>query len=453
LPSGPFKKILIANRGEIALRVICACKDLGIPTVAVYSEADRYSLHTRFADEAICIGPAKSARSYLDIPSIISAAEITNVDAIHPGYGFLSENASFAEVCEVSGIKFIGPRPDVIRLMGIKERARAFMREAGVPVLPGSPGVMQSPEEALEVAGQIGYPVILKASAGGGGRGMRVVTQASELPALFTQAQQEAGAAFSSADVYLEKFIPAPRHIEFQVLADEHGNIEILGERECSIQRRHQKLLEESPSPVLRPQLRQSLTEKLRTAICQSGYTNAGTVEFLMDETGSLYFIEVNARVQVEHPVTEAVTAVDIVKSQILIAAGERLPRLIETPVCLRGHAIECRINAENPDTFAPCPGRITGLNLPGGVGVRVDTAAYTDCVIPPYYDSLVAKLITHGRDRTEAIQRMRRALSMFVVEGIYTSIPLQQKILADPDFQAGRFDTNFIQRFMKNGR
>ena len=453
MPSAPFRKILVANRGEIALRVICACKELGIRTVAVYSEADRYSLHTRFADEAICIGPAKSARSYLDIPSIISAAEITNVDAIHPGYGFLSENANFAEVCEVSQITFIGPKPDVIRMMGIKERARAFMRECGVPVLPGSLGVLKTPEEALAVADEIGYPVILKASAGGGGRGMRIVERGEDLPSLFAQAMNEAGAAFSSPDVYLEKFIGAPRHIEFQILADQHGNVEILGERECSIQRRHQKLVEESPSPVMTPELRQSIAETLRGALCRSGYTNAGTVEFLMDETGKLNFIEVNARVQVEHPVTEFVTGVDIVKTQILIAAGAKLPDVMAVPVRLSGHAIECRINAENPQTFAPSPGRITGLNLPGGIGVRVDTAAYTDGVISPYYDSLVAKLITYGRDRDEAIRRMRRALDMFIVEGIHTSIPLHQKILAEPDFQAGRFDTNFIKRFMKDGR
>jgi acetyl-CoA carboxylase, biotin carboxylase subunit len=445
-----FHKILIANRGEIALRIICACKDLGIRTVAVYSEADRHSLHTRFADEAICIGPAKSARSYLDIPSIISAAEITNVDAIHPGYGFLSENASFAEVCEESGIKFIGPKPDVIRLMGVKERARAFMREMGVPVLPGSPGVLKTPEEALELAEAVGYPVILKASAGGGGRGMRVVNRAEELPALFAQAQNEAGAAFSSADVYLEKYIGAPRHIEFQLLADEHGNVEILGERECSIQRRHQKLLEESPSPAVTPQQRTEISLVLRKAIAASGYTNAGTVEFLMDETGKLYFIEVNARVQVEHPVTEFVTGIDIVKSQIRIAQGETLAEVLPGPVCLRGHSIECRINAENPDTFVPSPGRITGFLVPGGIGVRVDTWAYTDCVIPPFYDSLVAKLVTYGSDRAEAIDRMKRALGMFIVEGIHTSIPLHQKILAEEDFAAGKFDTNFIKRFGK---
>ena len=449
MPSVRFSKVLIANRGEIAVRVISACKELDIKTVAVYSEADRYSSHVRFADQAICIGPAKSARSYLDMPSIISAAEITNVDAIHPGYGFLSENPGFAEVCESSGIKFIGPSPRVIRLMGVKERARAFMREMGVPVLPGSEGVLSSPEEALETAESIGYPVILKASAGGGGRGMRVVSGPGELAGLFAQAQQEAGAAFSSPNIYLEKYLGTPRHIEFQVLADEHGNVEILGERECSIQRRHQKLLEESPSPAVTERQRTETSAVLRKAIAASGYTNAGTVEFLMDETGKLYFIEVNARVQVEHPVTEFVTGIDIVKSQIRIAQGETLPDILPGPVELRGHAIECRINAENPDTFQPSPGRITGFHLPGGIGVRVDTWAYTDCVIPPYYDSLVAKLIAYGSDRGEAIRRMQRALSMFIVEGIHTSIPLHQRILADPDFQAGRFETSFIPRFL----
>jgi len=449
LPSAPIKKILIANRGEIALRVVCACKELGIHTVAVYSEPDRHSLHVRFADEAVCIGPAKSSRSYLDIPSMISAAEITGADAVHPGYGFLSENAGFAEVCEVSGLKFIGPRPDVIRLMGVKERARAFMRDAGVPILPGSPGILKTPEEARQVAGEIGYPVILKASAGGGGRGMRIVNEASELEPLFLSAQQEAGAAFACPDVYLEKYVRAPRHIEFQVLADESGRVEILGERECSIQRRHQKLLEESPSPAMRPDLRASIAGKLKEALAAAGYTNAGTVEFLMDENGQLYFMEVNARIQVEHPVTEFVTGIDLVKSQIRIAAGESLDQLVPTPIQLRGHAIECRINAENPVTFTPSPGRITGFNAPGGIGVRVDTLAHTDCVITPYYDSLVAKLVVHGSDRAEAVHRMQRALEMFVVEGIHTSIPLHQRIMADPDFQAGRFDTNFIKRFM----
>src|SRR5713101_5269347 len=449
LRSAPFTKILIANRGEIALRIICACKDLGISTVAVYSEADRYSLPVRFADEAICIGPAKSARSYLDIPSIVSAAEITNVEAIHPGYGFLSENARFADVCHQSGLKFIGPQPDVIQLMGVKERARALMRDAGVPILPGSDGIIKTEEEALATAETIGYPVIVKASAGGGGRGMRVVSSPAELPALVVQAQQEAGAAFGCPDVYIEKFVRGPRHIEFQVLADQHGNVEILGERECSIQRRHQKLLEESPSPAVTPEVRCRISEKLRDAMRAVGDSNAGTVEFLMDETGSLYFIEVNARIQVEHPVTEMVTGVDLVKSQILIAAGERLPDILGGPVKPQGHAIECRINAENPETFAPSPGRITGLNLPGGIGVRVATAAFSDGVVTPYYDSLVAKLIAHGHDRSEAIARMRRALDVCIVEGIHTTIPLHKRILADADFRAGKFDTNFIQRFM----
>jgi len=449
LPSAPIRKILIANRGEIALRVICACKELGIAAVAVYSEADRNSLHVRFAEEAICIGPAKSARSYLDIPSIISAAQITGADAIHPGYGFLSENAGFAEVCETSGLKFIGPRPDVIRLMGVKERARAFMRDAGVPILPGSAGILKTPEEALETADKIGYPVILKASAGGGGRGMRIVNQAPELAQAFSSAQQEAAAAFSCADVYLEKYVGAPRHIEFQVLGDERGHVEVLGERECSIQRRHQKLLEESPSPAMTPELRKQMAATLKDALTAAGYSNAGTVEFLMDETGKLYFMEVNARIQVEHPVTEFVTGIDLVKSQIRIANGEALEDVIDLPVQIRGHAIECRINAENPVTFTPSPGRITGFDPPGGIGVRVDTLAHTDCVITPYYDSLVAKLIVHGRDRMEAIHRMQRALGMFVVEGIHTSIPLHERIMADADFQAGKFDTNFIKRFM----
>ena len=442
-----FQKILIANRGEIALRVICAAKDLGIKTVAVYSEADRHSLHVRFADEAVCIGPAKSARSYLNIPSVISAAEITNAQAIHPGYGFLSENDRFAEVCKMSGIKFIGPTPEVTRMMGLKQKARQVMQEAGVPVLPGSPEALTSAEEALDFAARIGYPVILKAAAGGGGRGMRVVNNAEELPGLLAQAQSEAGAAFSVPDIYLEKYIGAPRHIEFQVLADEHGNVEVLGERECSIQRRHQKLIEEAPSPALTPALREETILAIKAALKAVGYQNAGTVEFLMDEQGKLYFIEVNARIQVEHPVTEMVTGIDIVKAQIRIAAGERLEDILGGPITITGHAMECRINAEHPETFAPCPGKITGLNLPGGIGVRVDTAVYTDGVIPPYYDSLVAKLIVHGRDRAEAIARMKRALDMFVVEGIYTSIPLQKKIMHDEDFAAGLMDTTFIAR------
>jgi acetyl-CoA carboxylase, biotin carboxylase subunit len=442
-----FQKILIANRGEIALRVICACKDLGIRTVAVYSEADRNSLHARFADEAICIGPAKSARSYLDIPSVISAAEITNAEAIHPGYGFLSENADFAEVCQTSGIKFIGPKPEVTRMMGLKQRAREAMEAHGVPILPGSKNVLASAEEAAGLAEKIGYPVILKATAGGGGRGMRVVRNVDELAHMLAQAQNEAASAFSNGDVYMEKFIEAPRHIEFQVIGDEHGRVEVLGERECSIQRRHQKLVEEAPSPAVTPELRAETAAALKKAFESIGYSNAGTVEFLMDEKGKLYFIEVNARIQVEHPVTELVTGVDLVKAQIRVAAGEKLETILPNPLTIRGHAIECRVNAEHPETFAPSPGRITGWNVPGGIGVRVDTAAYNDGVIPPYYDSLVAKLIVHGSDRLEAIARTRRALDMFIVEGIQTSIPLHQKIMQHPDFISGKLDTSFLVR------
>jgi acetyl-CoA carboxylase biotin carboxylase subunit len=444
-----FEKVLIANRGEIAVRVIAACKDLGVRTVAVYSEADRNSLHVRFADEALCIGPAKSTLSYLNIPAVISAAEITNADAIHPGYGFLSENADFAEVCRASGIKFIGPSPEVIRMMGLKQLARQKMEEHGVPILPGSRGVLKTVEEALESAGQIGYPVMLKASAGGGGRGMRVVKSAEELPGLFAQARQEAENAFSNGDLYCEKFIGRPRHIEFQILADEHGHVEVLGERECSIQRRHQKLIEEAPSPAMTPERREKVCRALQDAFSAIGYTNAGTVEFLMDETGELYFIEVNARIQVEHPVTEMITGVDLVKAQLRIAQGERLDSILGGPVTLRGHAIECRINAEHPVTFVPSPGKIQTLCLPGSIGVRVDTAVYAGGVIPPYYDSLVAKLIAHGNNREEAIRRMQRALDMFVVDGIHTSISLHQAILGDPEFQAGEIDTHFIQRHL----
>jgi acetyl-CoA carboxylase biotin carboxylase subunit len=442
-----FKKILIANRGEIALRIICACKDLGIRTVAVYSEADRDSLHVRFADEAVCIGPAKSARSYLDIPSVISAAEITNVEAIHPGYGFLSENAQFAEVCEASGLVFIGPKPAVIERMGLKQEARAAMKSAGVPILPGSDGILECAEQALAVAQSVGYPVMLKASAGGGGRGMRVVRTAEDLPNLYSQAYSEAAGAFGIGDLYLEKLVEQPRHIEFQVLGDLHGNVEVLGERECSIQRRHQKLIEEAPSVAVSPELRDRISNSLKRAMQAIGYTNAGTVEFLMDQQGNLYFIEVNARIQVEHPVTEAIFGVDLVKAQIRIAAGMRLEEFLPSPLQIRGHAIECRINAEHPETFAPSAGRITGWNVPGGIGVRVDTAAYQEGFVPPYYDSLVAKLIVHGRDREEAIARTRRALDMFVVEGIHTSIPLHQRIMAHQDFVAGRLDTSFLAR------
>ena len=444
-----FKKILIANRGEIALRVICACKELGIKAVAVYSEADRNSLHVRFADEAICIGPPKSAESYLNIPAVISAAEISNVDAIHPGYGLLSENANFAEVCETSDITFIGPPPESMRLMGEKEKARNAMKQFGVPILPGSDGVIGGEGESLAAAQAVGFPVILKASAGGGGRGMRVVRSAEELPNLFRSAQSEAAAAFGNGDLYLEKFIERPRHIEFQVLADKYGNVACLGERECTIQRRHQKLLEESPSVKMTPLLRQQIGDKLCAALAEIGYVNAGTIEFLMDEDGSMYFIEMNTRIQVEHPVTEMTTDVDLVKSQILLAAGERLDDVLHGPVVHRGHAIECRINAEDPETFTPSPGLITSWNPPGGTGVRVDTAQYVESVVPPYYDSLIAKLVVRGKDREEAISRMARALEMFIVEGIHTSIPLHRKILADPDFRAGNFDTRFMERFM----
>jgi acetyl-CoA carboxylase biotin carboxylase subunit len=452
-----FKKILVANRGEIALRVICACKELGIRSVAIYSEADRNSLHVRFADEAICIGPPQLALSYLNIPAVISAAEIANVDAIHPGYGLLSENANFAEVCEACHIKFIGPTPDVIRLMGEKEKARAAMKQHGVPILPGSDGVVASAEEAREWARQVGFPVILKATAGGGGRGMRIVRDDDELPALYRQAQSEASAAFGNDDLYLEKYVEHPRHIEFQVLGDEHGNVVSLGERECSIQRRHQKLIEESPSVKMTPELRKETGDIICKTLSQIGYQNAGTIEFLMDQDKDkdrkLYFIEMNTRIQVEHPVTEMVTDVDLVKSQIMIAAGEKMADVLQGPIVHRGHAIECRINAEHPEKFTPSAGKITTFNPPGGTGVRIDTAAYAEGTIPPYYDSLIAKLVVRGKDRNEALSRMSRALEMFIVEGIYTTIPLHRRILADPDFRAGNFDTGFIERFLAKAK
>jgi acetyl-CoA carboxylase, biotin carboxylase subunit len=444
-----FKKILIANRGEIALRVICACKELGIRTVAIYSEADRNSLPVRFADEAICIGPPQLSQSYLNIPAVISAAEIANVEAIHPGYGLLSENANFAEVCETCGIKFIGPPPDIIRLMGEKEKARAAMKRAGVPILPGSEGVLASEGEALDWARVVGYPIIIKASAGGGGRGMRIVRSEEELPALFKAASSEAAAAFGNGDLYMEKFIEHPRHIEFQILADSYGNVISLGERECSIQRRHQKLLEESPSTQVTPELRARIGDILSKTLSDIGYVNAGTIEFLMDEEHNLHFIEMNTRIQVEHPVTEMVTDVDLVKSQILLAAGERMATVLHGPVVHRGHAIECRINAEHPEKFTPSAGKITAFHPPGGTGVRIDTAAYAEGVIPPYYDSLIAKLVVRGKDRAEAISRMSRALEMFIVEGIFTTIPLHRKILADEDFRTGNLDTKFIERFL----
>ena len=448
-----FQKILVANRGEIALRVICACKELGISTVAVYSEADRNSLHVRFADEAVCIGPPRSSESYLNIPQVISAAEITNVEAIHPGYGFLSENANFAKVCEASEITFIGPRPEVIELMGEKDRARREVKAAGLPTIPGSDGVVEGEEQLGKEAERVGYPLILKASAGGGGRGMRVVRKQEELLSAYQTARSEAQQAFGTPDVYMEKFLEFPRHIEFQVLGDQHGKVIHLGERECSIQRRHQKLVEESPSPVMDAKRRKELGAMVVKTLEGIGYTNAGTVEFLMDQDGSLYFIEMNTRIQVEHPVTELVTGVDLIKAQVRIAAGEKMEDATGG-IIPSGHAIECRINAEDPDTFVPSAGRITTFQAPGGTGVRVDSAAYADAVIPPYYDSLIAKLIVKGRDRTEAIGRMRRALEMFVIEGIKTSIPLHRRIVADPRFVAGNYNTHFIDRLVAtNGK
>ncbi|HXX19108.1 MAG TPA: acetyl-CoA carboxylase biotin carboxylase subunit [Candidatus Acidoferrum sp.] len=441
-----FRKILIANRGEIALRVLSACKELGIATVAVYSEADRHSLHVRFADEAICIGPPRSGDSYLNIPQVISAAEVANVDAIHPGYGFLSENANFAEVCEASHITFIGPSPSMIRMMGEKDRARAEMGAAGLPIIPGSDGIVPDEDAAKRIASEIGLPVMIKAAEGGGGRGMRIVRTKRELMPAFHTARAEAEQAFGSPNVYLEKLIESPRHIEFQVLGDRHGNVIHLGERECSIQRRHQKLLEESPSTAVDSATRERIGRQVVDALRKVGYSNAGTVEFLRDDSGNLYFIEMNARIQVEHPVTEMVTQVDLVKAQIRVAAGERLEDAVGS-FQRHGHAIECRINAEDPETFVPSPGRITTFRVPGGPGIRVDTAAYADAVIPPYYDSLVAKLVAHGRDRAEAIARMQCALDGFVVEGIKTTIPLHKRILADPDFVAGKFDTHFLER------
>ncbi len=448
-----FQKILVANRGEIALRIICACKELGIATVAVYSEADRNALHVRFADEAVCIGPPRSSESYLNIPQVISAAEITNVDAIHPGYGFLSENANFAKVCEASEITFIGPKPEVIEMMGEKDRARREMKAAGLPTIPGSDGVVEGEEQLASEAKRIGYPLILKAAAGGGGRGMRMVRTQEDLLSAYQTARSEAQQAFGTPDVYMEKYLQHPRHIEFQVLGDQHGKVIHLGERECTIQRRHQKLIEETPSPAMDAKRRKELGANVVKALEHIGYTNAGTIEFLMDDEGAFYFIEMNTRIQVEHPITEMVTGVDLVKAQIRVAAGEKIEDAVGE-INFTGHSIECRINAEDPDTFVPSAGRITTFQAPGGTGVRVDSAAHSDAVIPPYYDSLVAKLIVKGRDRGESLSRMKRALEMFVIEGIKTSIPMHLRILADADFAAGKFDTHFIERFLNsNGK
>ena len=444
-----FKKVLIANRGEIACRVIWACRELGIKTVAVHSVADRDALHVKFADEAWCIGPAPSAQSYLNIPQIIATAEIFNVDAIHPGYGFLSENPHFAEVCRECNITFIGPSPEVIRIMGDKSEAKRTMKAAGVPVTPGSEGLIEDEETAIKEAGRIGYPVLIKATAGGGGRGMRVAYNQDELLNAYNTARAEAEAAFKNSGVYLEKYIANPRHIEIQVLGDNRGNVIHLGERECSIQRRHQKLIEESPSPAISYELRQEMGRVAVDACKRIGYSNAGTIEFLLDEDGSFYFMEMNTRIQVEHPVTEMVTIDDLVAAQIRIAAGEELNQTQDQLIFV-GHAIECRVNAEDPVTFTPSPGRITTLNLPSGAGVRVDTAIYDGYFVPPYYDSLIAKVVVHSRSRERAIARMRRALESMVVEGIKTTIPLHLKILNDPDFIAGNISTRFMDRFLK---
>ncbi|HTO75558.1 MAG TPA: acetyl-CoA carboxylase biotin carboxylase subunit [Thermoanaerobaculia bacterium] len=444
-----FKKILIANRGEIALRIISACRELGIRTVAVYSEADRDALHVRFADEDVCIGPAPSSASYLNISAIVSAAEITEADAIHPGYGFLSENAYFAEILQDCHITFIGPTPDTIRRMGDKSVARQTVAAAGVATVPGSPGPVENIDEALSFAGKVGYPVILKASAGGGGRGMRVGRDERELQEAFETARAEAEKAFGNAEVYLEKYVEEPRHIEFQIFGDRHGNLGHMGERECSIQRRHQKLIEEAPSPALDDDLRTRMGEAAVRAARSVNYQNAGTVEFLLDRSGRFYFMEMNTRLQVEHPVTEEVTGIDMVKEQIAVAAGERLTFAGQS-LTPRGHAIEFRINAEDPERFTPSPGRIVAFHPPGGPGVRVDTAAYQGYVIPPHYDSLIAKLIVSGRDRAEAISRGRRALDLFVVEGIQTTIPMHRRILDEPDFLDGRLSTRFMERFAR---
>lgn len=447
-----FKKILVANRGEIALRIILSCKELGIKTVAVFSEADRHALHVRFADEAICIGPPKSIDSYLNIPSVISAAELSNADAIHPGYGFLSESAYFAEVCEASRIKFIGPSSEAIRMMGDKARARSEMNRLGLPVLPGSSDAIHTDKEAISTAEAIGYPVIIKAVAGGGGRGMRVVHSRGELLAALKTAQAEAASAFGVPDCYIEKFIERARHIEFQIMADEYGNAIHLGERECSIQRRHQKLIEESPSVIMTPSLRDEVGTRIVRAITEAGYSNVGTLEFLVDERNNFYFMEMNTRVQVEHPVTEMVTGIDIIRDQILIASGDRLPHS-QSAIELRGHALECRINAEDPVTHKPSPGKITSWHAPGGPGVRIDTAAYAEYVIPPYYDSMIAKLVVHGANRDEAIRRMDRALDMFVLEGVKSTIPLHRQILRHPDFKSGDIYTKFLEDFQQDRR
>lgn len=443
-----FKKILIANRGEIALRIIRACRELGIKTVAVFSEIDAHSLYVRHADEHLCIGPADSALSYLNVPNVLSAAEITGADAIHPGYGFLAENAHFAEICESIGMTFIGPTSEHIALLGDKSKARATMLRHGIPVMPGSEGELRNLDHAVQVAEELGYPVMVKASAGGGGRGMRVVSREAELGKAILSAQVEARAGFAHDGVYLEKFFPEPRHVEIQVLADEHGHAIHLGERDCSIQRRYQKLVEESPSPVVDDSLRQEMGKVALKAVKAVRYRNAGTVEFLLDQNRKFYFMEVNTRIQVEHPVTEMVTGIDLIKEQIRVAAGMPL-RFRQKDVQLHGHSIECRINAECPETFVPSPGVVSRWHVPGGAGIRVDTALEAMDKVHPHYDSMIAKLIAHGRDRGDALARAQRALDEFTVEGIKTTIPLQRLILRDPDFQKGRVSTNFLDRLL----
>ena len=443
-----FKKVLVANRGEIALRVIRACKELGIKTVAVHSEADASSLHVRAADEHLCIGPADAALSYRNIPNVLSAAEITGADAIHPGYGFLSENAHFAEVCESIGIKFIGPTSEHIALMGDKAKAREIVAKKGLPVTPGSPGEVKSEQEALDAATKIGYPVIIKATAGGGGRGMRVVNKADDLARAFQAAQAEAKSTFGHDGVYLERYFLEPRHIEVQIMADHRGHVVHLGERDCSVQRRHQKLLEETPSPAVDEKLRKEISRVAVEAVKAVHYRNVGTVEFLLDKDHNFFFMEVNTRIQVEHPITEMVTGIDLIKEQIRLANGQALS-FKQQDIRLNGHSLECRINAEDPDKFTPSPGLITKYNPPGGFGVRVDSAMESNVVVAPHYDSMIAKVITHGRDRQEAIVRMRRALDEFVIEGIKTTIPLHRRILNDPDFQKGHVSTTFLDRFL----
>jgi len=445
----PFKKILIANRGEIALRIIRACKELGIKTVAVHSEADTRALHVRFADEAVCIGPAPATRSYLHIPAIMSAVEITGADAVHPGYGFLSENAEFAALCAKCGVTFIGPTPEAMRAWGDKVTARTNAKRFGLPLLEGSP-VLKNPEHAVEEAKRIGFPIILKASGGGGGRGMRIVRSEAEVASNFLQATREAEVGFKNPDVYMEKFVERPRHIEFQVLADHHGGVWTLGERECSLQRRHQKVIEEAPSPAMTSELRQEIGEVIRKAITETGYTSLGTLEFIMDEQNKLYFLEMNTRVQVEHPVTEMVTGVDLVALQIRVAAGEKLSLADTRPWSFRGHAIECRINAEDPKSFVPWPGLITEYFPPGGAGVRVDSGVYGGWKVPPDYDSLIAKLIVHAPSRAQAVQRMRRALDEFIVGGIRTNIEMHKRLLEDDEVISGMMSTRTVERVIK---